>query len=107
MQERRTTRRYKLTLPIRVRTIPACAEGDFFQGDVHDISTGGVYFTIDKRFTEDEVLDFLLAFHGLTQAPEVLVTGRARVLRVVEKPSELSGIAAIIETFHIVGPGST
>jgi hypothetical protein len=107
MKERRATHRYKLVLPIRVRRIPTSGEGGFLQGEVHDISTSGIYFITNERFAEDDVLDFSLTLRGLTEVPEALITGRARVLRVAETTSEPLGVAAIIEKFHIVRSGLT
>jgi len=53
----------------------------------------------------DEVLDFSLTFPRLAQGTDVLVTGRARILR-VQNPSisEPIGVAAVIENFQILQP---
>lgn len=105
MKERRSAHRYKLALPIRVRRALTSAEQDFLKGEVCDISTSGVFFTTNEPFTEDEALDFSLAFPGLAQTPEAFVTGRVRVLRVMRKRSESMGVAARIEAFQIAGSG--
>jgi hypothetical protein len=101
----RATRRYGLNLRIVVRRVPT-RENDVLYGKTHNISTGGIYFTTDRRLAVDEVLDFSLTLPRLAQGKDVLVTGRARVLRVAQKPtsSEPIGVAAVIENFHIVQP---
>ena len=53
------------------------------------------------------MLDFSLTFPGLAQGADVLVTGRARVLRVVqnsETASEPAGVAVLTEEYHIAEP---
>jgi hypothetical protein len=104
-RERRTAHRYGLNLPIVVRRAPTPRESVLY-GKTHNISTGGIYFTIDRRLAVDEVLDFSLTLPRLAQGTDVLVTGRARVLRLVQKPivSEPIGVAAVIENFQIVQP---
>jgi hypothetical protein len=76
------------------------------QGRTRNISTGGVYFTTDGHLAVTEPHDFSLTLPGLAQGADVLVTGRARVLRLVQglTTSEPTGVAAVIENFHIVQP---
>lgn len=102
--ERRAAHRYGLDLPIVVRKVRAPKESDVIYGKTHNISTRGIYFTADRRLAVDELLDFSLTFPGLAPGTHVLVTGRARVLRLEQKLtiSEPMGVAAVIENFHIV-----
>ncbi len=108
MRERRAAHRYGLDLPIVVRRTPTPRKTDVLYGKTHNISTCGVYFTTDQLLAVDEVLDFSLTFPGLAQGTDVLVTGRARVLRLVQKStiSEPTGVAAVIENFRIIQPQS-
>src|SRR2546429_2900663 len=48
MTERRSTRRYDLSLPIIVR-VPAERTLDSQQGKTRDISTRGLYFVVDQN----------------------------------------------------------
>lgn len=106
IRERRAAHRYGLDLPIVVRRGPTARENEVLDGKTHNISTCGIYFTIDQRLAVDEILDFSLTFPGLAQGADVLVTGRARVLRLVQKlaVSEPLGVAAVIENFQIAQP---
>lgn len=105
MRERRAARRYRLDLPIVVRRGPSLRENDVINGETRNISAGGIYFTTDRRLAVDEVVDFSLTFAGLVEGADILVKGRGRVLRLVQKPeavSERVGVAAAIENFHIL-----
>ena len=54
-----------------------------------------------------DVLDFSLTLPGLAHGADVLVTGRVRVVRVIQN-SELAsgsvGIAVVTEEYHILEP---
>jgi c-di-GMP-binding flagellar brake protein YcgR len=102
--ERRAAQRYRLDVPISVRRVPTLRDTDVLNGKVRNISTGGIYFTADRRLEADEVVDFSLTLARLVEGTDIVVRGRARVLRVVQKPetiSGLAGVAAIIEDFDI------
>jgi len=49
MTERRTARRYDLSLPVIIR-IPAERQDDSQEGKTRDISTRGLYFVIGVMF---------------------------------------------------------
>src|SRR5205807_5900858 len=105
MRERRATKRFQLDMPIIVRRVPTLRENDVLNGKTHNISTGGIYFTTERRLTVNEVVDFSLTFAGLVEGADVLVKGRARVLRLASKLEAMSGrvvVAATIEIFHIL-----
>ena len=90
MRERRAAQRYRLDLPIVVRRVPTLGENDVLHGETRNISAGGMYFTTDRRLAVDEVVDFTLTFAGLVEGADIRVNGRARVLRLVEKPETIS-----------------
>jgi hypothetical protein len=101
LMERRAAARYSLDLPIIVRR-----ENEVLSAKTRNISTGGIYFTTDRRLAMDDVLDFSLSFVGLVEG-DVLVRGRARVLRLVPRPGNIPGrlgVAAMIENFDILRP---
>lgn len=107
MRERRAAHRYWLDVPIIVRRVSTLRDNDVLSGKIRNISTGGIYFTTDRRLAADEVVDFSLTFAGLIDGADILVRGRARVLRVVQKPETIServGVAAVIENFQILRP---
>ena len=106
-RERRTAHRYGLDLPIEVHKLTS-PKDDVVHGKTGNISTGGMYFTAARTCAIDEAFDFSLTFPGLAQGADVLVTGRARVLRLVAKPEnvpEQVGVAASIARFNIAQPG--
>jgi hypothetical protein len=59
MTERRTARRYDLSLPVSVR-MPVNREPGAHSGQTRDISTRGVYFTVQRDMNPGTELDFTL-----------------------------------------------
>jgi PilZ domain len=104
MRERRAAQRFRLHLPIVVRRVSTLSEKDVLNGRTRNVSAGGIYFTTDRRLAVNELVDFSLSFAGLVEGVDILVKGRARVLRLVrpETTSERVGVAAAIENFHIL-----
>jgi len=105
MMERRTARRYDLSLPILVR-VPKEHVGDSQNGKTRDISTRGLYFVIDQDLQAGSELDITLTLPGeITRGSEVLVRAMGKVVRVErrkEDDSERLGVAAVIERYDIV-----
>ena len=105
--ERRTTQRYRLNLAVVLRRAPKVSESDILNGNTRNISTGGMYFTTDRHLAVNELVDFSLTFAGLAEGTIVVVSGRARVLRLEsrrETISERVGVAAVIQDFQILRP---
>jgi len=105
MTERRTARRYDLSLPILIR-VPKEHVGDSQNGKTRDISTRGLYFVIDQDLQAGSELDITLTLPGeITRGSEVLVRAMGKVVRVErrkEDDSERLGVAAVIERYDIV-----
>ena len=105
MMERRTARRYDLSLPILIR-VPKEHVGDSQNGKTRDISTRGLYFVIDQDLQAGSELDITLTLPGeITRGSEVLVRAMGKVVRVErrkEDDSERLGVAAVIERYDIV-----
>ena len=105
MMERRTARRYDLSLPILIR-VPKEHVGDSQNGKTRDISTRGLYFVIDQDLQAGSELDITLTLPGeITRGSEVLVRAMGKVVRVErrkEEDSERLGVAAVIERYDIV-----
>jgi len=111
MTERRTSRRYDLSLPVMVR-VPVDKTSDSQSGRTRDISTRGVYFTLDKELEAGTELDITLTLPSeITRGTEVLVRALGRVIRVEHDDQEDSkrvGVAAVIERYDIIrGENST
>jgi PilZ domain len=99
-------RRYDLALPVNVR-LPINRESRSHSGQTRDISTRGVYFTVEKDLAPGTELDFTLTLPAeITRGTEVFVRAHGRVVRVdrrsLTEDQEPIGIAAVIERYDII-----
>ncbi len=103
--ERRTTRRYDLSLAVLVR-VPREKVIESQKGKTRDISTHGLYFVMDQDPQAGAQLDLILTLPTeMTSGAEVLVHALGRVLRVeprIEDGNPRMGVAAVIERYDIV-----
>jgi len=105
MTERRTARRYDLSLPIIIR-VPAERELDTRQGKTRDVSTRGLYFVIEQNLVAGSELDLTLTLPAeITNGTEVFVRALGKVVRVerrMEDGNTRMGVAAVIERYDII-----
>ena len=105
MTERRTSRRYDLSLPVLVR-VPTEKAIDSQKGRTRDISPRGLYFVMDHDLQTGSRQDLVLTLPTeVTSGTEVLVHALGKVLRVeprIEDGNTRLGVAAIIERYDIV-----
>jgi hypothetical protein len=105
MTERRSARRYDLSLPVLVR-LPIGKEPESRSGQTRDISTRGVYFSLDKEIAPGTEVDFTLTLPAeITRGTEVFVRAHGKVVRVDKRRDdghESIGVAAIIERYDII-----
>jgi PilZ domain len=105
MTERRTARRYDLSLPIIIR-IPAERQDDSQEGKTRDISTRGLYFVVKQDLEAGSELDITLTLPAeITHGTEVFVRALGKVVRVerhMEDGSARMGVAAVIERYDII-----
>jgi hypothetical protein len=105
MTERRTARRYDLSLPIIIR-VPAEVAPDSQQGKTRDISTRGLYFVVDQNLESGSQLDITLTLPAeITHGAEVFVRALGKVVRVerrMEDGDTRMGVAAVIERYDII-----
>ncbi len=105
MTERRTARRYDLSLPVIIR-VPVEKETASRNGKTRDISTRGVYFTIDQDLGTGAELDITLTLPAeVTRGSEVFIRAMGKVVRVDKRPESDStrvGVAAVIERYEII-----
>jgi len=105
MTERRTARRYDLTLPISVRF---AAESSVTRQDgrTRDISTRGLYFVVTRDLEAGSELDITLTLPAeITRGGDVLVRAQGKVVRVerrLEDGESRMGVAAVIERYDII-----
>ena len=104
-RERRSARRYDLSLPITIRSV-LLHEAGSLNARTRDISSQGIYFTIEREFAPGSELTFKLILPvELTRATEVFVRGSGKVVRVEKKKEdgiEFIGTVVVIEKFDIV-----
>lgn len=105
MTERRTARRYDLSLPVIIR-MPLDRQSEARRGRTRDISTRGVYFVIDQNLEAGSEVDITLTLAAeITRGTEVLVRAQGKVVRVEKHQEDNSirlGVAAVIERYDIV-----
>lgn len=105
MTERRTARRYDLSLPVIIR-VPVERQAESRNGRTRDISTRGVYFVIDRDLEAGSELDITLTLPAeITRGSEVLVRAQGKVVRVERHEEEgrpRMGVAAVIERYDII-----
>jgi c-di-GMP-binding flagellar brake protein YcgR len=108
MTERRTARRYDLTLPISVR-FAAESLVSRQDGRTRDISTRGLYFIVPQDLQAGSELDITLTLPAeITRGSEVLVRAQGKVVRVerrLEDGESRMGVAAVIERYDIMRGG--
>jgi uncharacterized protein YjhX (UPF0386 family) len=105
MTERRTTRRYDLSLPIIIR-VPTERVVSSQEGKTRDISTRGLYFVIERDLAAGSELDITLTLPAeITHGTEVFVRALGKVVRVerhTEDGTTRMGVAAVIERYDII-----
>jgi hypothetical protein len=105
MTERRTARRYDLSLPVIIRT-PDERVFDSQEGQTRDISTRGLYFVIEQDLRPDSELDLTLTLPAeITHGTEVFVRAHGKVVRVERRDEDGAarlGVAAVIERYDII-----
>ena len=105
MIERRATRRYDVSLPVIIRG-PLGRNAGSQIGRTRNISTGGVYFTIDNSLSAGAALNFAMAVPvKLTRGAEVFLEAIGKVLRVDNHGANghpLVGVAVVIEQCEII-----
>jgi c-di-GMP-binding flagellar brake protein YcgR len=105
MTERRTARRYDLSLPVIIR-VPTERAADSQKGKTRDISTRGLYFVLDQDMEAGSELDITLTLPAeITHGSEVFVRALGKVVRVerrMEDGSARLGVAAVIERYDII-----
>jgi c-di-GMP-binding flagellar brake protein YcgR len=107
MTERRTARRYDLSLPVIIRASQTNkTAGESRSGRTRDISTRGIYFTINQELAAGAELDITLTLPAeITRGTEVFVRAQGRVVRVERRSddgTDRMGVAAVIERYDII-----
>lgn len=105
MSERRTARRYDLSLPVIIR-VPTVRDVDSQVGKTRDISTRGLYFVISQDLDAGSELDITMTLPAeITHGTDVFVRALGKVVRVdkrVEDGTPRLGVAAVIVRYDII-----
>lgn len=105
MTERRTARRYDLTLPVSIRSAVESLINRQ-DGRTRDISTRGLYFVVHKELEAGSELDIALTLPAeITHGTDVLVRAQGKVVRIehrLEDGEPRMGVAAVIERYDII-----
>jgi hypothetical protein len=103
--ERRSSRRYDLSLPVIIR-VPLEKEASSRKGKTRDISTRGIYFTVDQDLSVGAEVDLTITVPAEgTGGKEVFLRAKGKVLRLEKTPESgfpQVGVAAVIELFEII-----
>ena len=100
--ERRTSRRFTMSLPLVVR-MPEDGSSHDATAETRDISFRGLYFTLDKSCKAGSNLEFVLTLpKEITMAGDVQIRCVGEVIRVDEKQPGMCGIAARIDKYDFV-----
>ncbi len=100
--ERRTSRRFNMSLPLVVR-FPQEGEEANAAAETRDISFRGLYFTLDKSCNAGSQLEFVLTLpKEITMAGDVQIRCVGEVIRVDDKNGGRCGIAARIDKYDFL-----
>jgi hypothetical protein len=102
MRERRTARRYDLSLPIIIR-VPTERALDSRLGKTRE---RGLYFVVEQNLEAGSELDITLTLPAeITRGTQVFVRALGKVVRVENRSEDgdnRMGVAAVIERYDII-----
>jgi len=98
--ERRSSRRFTMTLPLTVRSNEP--GGSEQQGQTRDVSFRGLYFLIEGDFAPGTPIEFILTLpREITMAGDVHIRCFAEIVRVEPRNSH-RGVAARIDRYEFL-----
>lgn len=104
MKERRSARRFLMSLPLEVKGQLRSGETFSAETKTRDISFRGLYFVIEREFDSGSPIEFVLTLpKEVTLAGDVRIFCAGRVVR-VEKPEAPGtvGVAAVIDRYEFL-----
>jgi PilZ domain len=91
--------------------VPVDKETSSRNGKTRDISTRGLYFTVEEDLGPGAELDITLTLPSeVTRGTEVFIRATGKVVRVDKKPENGTsrvGVAAVIERYEIIRTDSS
>jgi hypothetical protein len=104
VSERRTSRRFTMTLPLSVKSEGAAASE--MRGETRDVSFRGLYFMIDSTLEPGAPIEFVLTLpKEITMAGDVHIRCYGQVIRVDDQDGR-RGVAARIERYEFLPAGA-
>jgi hypothetical protein len=98
--ERRTSRRFNISLPLTVRT--GTGDDAERQAQTRDVSYQGLYFLMDEDFDAGSSIEIILTLpREMTQNGDVNIRCFAKIVRVEEIDGRY-GVAARIERYEFL-----
>ena len=104
MKERRSARRYDISLPVVIR-VPLEKEAPSRKGNVRNISTHGVYIVSDQDLIAGAEVDLKITLPAEITGTEVFIRAKGKIVRLEETSdggSPQVGVAAVIELLEII-----
>ena len=102
MEERRSSRRYTMALPVTIRGNNGHKNTPEKNGKTRDVSFRGLYFTTDAEYDAGTEIEFILTLpKEITLATDVNIHCYGQVVRVESKEAG-SGVAARIDRYEFV-----
>lgn len=99
--ERRTSRRFNMSLPLVVRT-PEADNGGEINTETRDVSFRGLFFLLEGNHSVGSSMEFVLTLpKEVTMAGDVQIRCTGEVVR-VEEHNGRHGIAARIEKYEFL-----
>jgi hypothetical protein len=100
--ERRTTQRFRIKLPLTVRWTNGSTVGEAVT-ESKDVSSRGVFFSLPKTVKKGSPIEILLTLpHEITLAGPVRVRCLGRIQRTQTSDEGLIGLAAAIERYEFL-----
>ena len=100
--ERRTSRRFNMSLPLAVRLPEAESAENASQAETRDVSFRGLYFLIDSKVEPGTAIEFVLTLpKEITMAGDVHIRCFGQVVRVDDHNGK-RGVAARIERYEFL-----
>ena len=100
--ERRTTQRFTIRLPLTVRWTAGAAVGEM-KTESRDVSSRGVYFFLPKEVREGSPVEILLTLpNEITLAGPVRVRCLGRIQRTETRTEGTVGVVAAIERYEFL-----
>ena len=99
-KEQRRARRYSVNFPCEIRPGRGPSEKIFTR--TRDVSCGGLYFSMPRKWEAGERVEFLLHLPLKATGTPVAVRCHGKVARIVGQENQRFGVGATIEGFEFI-----